>query len=211
MAAVLLSESKDNSNPILIEAVIDSLPTQPKLAYIPSMPDPHKYGYKTYFSGLMQQLGINDVEHFELEDDYWQANYTDAIYESNILFLPGGNTYRFAYWLKQRGFADIINEFTKNRLVIGVSAGAIVLTPRIDIAEDLNTVGINEFGGFAAVEVYFKPHFKESAETINHIQKFKSRLALSEQQKKIYACPDSAGLIVSKDGEIKSYGDIRIF
>lgn len=211
MAIALLSESKNNTNKELRQAIIKLLPTEAKVAYIPSQPDPDKQAYKKYVSEFIGELGLHDITHFELEGDYWQDSFVNEVYKHNVLFLPGGNMYRFAYWLKQRRFADTISEFAKNRLIIGVSAGAIVLTPRVDIARDANDIGLTEFTGFSVVDFYFKPHYENTPEYIERLELYKSNLPKAEQQKKLYACPDNSGVIVHANGEIEEHGKVWVF
>jgi len=209
MALVLLSESRENKNKELMNAVIEMLPKEPSVAYIPSKYDPLHKNYGNYVSGLVDLVGLEDINHYALERELWEEDFRDKILENNVLFLPGGNTFRFLYWMKKRDLGDIISEFAENRLIIAISAGAIALTPRVDISRDDNVIDLEEFEGYGIVDFYFKPHFKDNDVDNKHIEDYLGNRAPSDTRK-IYACCDRSGLIV-QNNDVKIIGEVFEF
>jgi peptidase E len=76
--------------------------------------------------------------------------------------LSGGNTFRFLKSIKERGAESRLVEYARNGgILIGVSAGAMILTPSIEsafICGDVNTVGLSDLEGLELVSFFFDPH-----------------------------------------------------
>ncbi len=86
---------------------------------------------------------------------------------SNILLITGGNTFRLLYNLRLSGLDKAIKKFThkKEFVIVGGSAGAIVLTPSIKIASlpsgDPNKAGIKDLTGLNLVDFEIFPHYSQ--------------------------------------------------
>ncbi|MFA6519033.1 MAG: Type 1 glutamine amidotransferase-like domain-containing protein [Candidatus Shapirobacteria bacterium] len=105
---------------------------------------------------------------------------------ANILIISGGNTFTLLNHLKLSGLGDTIKEFwQKDNIVLsGFSAGAIVLTPKIDIASqpsglnpedmsDENLVGITDLTGLNIIDFEIWPHYYEEFDK-NTLEKYQS-------------------------------------
>lgn len=94
-------------------------------------------------------------------------NEAEKIKNSNAIILTGGNTFKFLHHLKESGLDKVIIEFAKSgKTIVGFSAGAIILSPTIEIAElptlDDNLVGITELTGLRLIDFDVYPHYEES-------------------------------------------------
>lgn len=164
----------------------------PKIGYLSSSPDEERTYFKlkeAYYSNLGAQLtaytdsrNANNLEHLE------------KLFACDAIHLSGGNTFLFLAWLRESGLAsELKNYAAKGNFLIGVSAGAILMTPSIETAllcGDDDSLSDGDTIGLSLVDFQFLPHY--------HLEKESSEL--SEQvllpRQLTYGCPDGAGLIV---------------
>lgn len=84
---------------------------------------------------------------------------------SNIVVISGGNTFELLRNLRESGLDKTIGEFVEKSdfVLAGFSAGALVLTPSIDICNlpnfDENLVEVEEFSGLDIVDFEVFPHY----------------------------------------------------
>lgn len=87
--------------------------------------------------------------------------------EANILIITGGNTFKLLYNLRISGLDKVIKEFSNKRefVLVGFSAGALVLTPTIEVCNlpnyDKNEVGLKDLTGLNIVDFEVFPHYSE--------------------------------------------------
>lgn len=133
--------------------------------------------------------------------------YTNAnIWEiADVIYLPGGNTFQIAQILKVSGgferFKDFVN---RGGVLIGSSAGSILQTPTIRIAQfaDDNPFDYDDLEGLNLVNFQVKPHW-DSWETKKAI--FKDYVRLYNTQ--LYGLTEGSAIVVD-DGNIIKYGDV---
>ncbi len=83
---------------------------------------------------------------------------------NDFIYVTGGNTFFLLQELKRTG-ADkiIIEEVTAGKLYIGESAGAIVASPNIEYAKEMDSVkkapDLVSFDALGLVDFYTVPHF----------------------------------------------------
>jgi len=133
---------------------------------------------------------------------------------SDVIYLAGGNTFYFLSHLKRSGLFSTLRQFAQRGGVLaGLSAGALMLTPTIELAgypewdRDENEIGLKrrEWKGLNLVPFEFFPHFRRST---------RYREALSAYSKEsgrtVYACPDGSGLVIEGD-RFTAHGDVWQF
>lgn len=86
---------------------------------------------------------------------------------ADAVILTGGNTFAFLNHLKESGLDRALVDFARsNKIIAGFSAGAIILSQSIQIAElpdlDENVVGIQNLSGLGLIDFDIFPHYKES-------------------------------------------------
>ncbi|MCL1059148.1 Type 1 glutamine amidotransferase-like domain-containing protein [Shewanella gelidimarina] len=180
--------------------------TTPKIGYIASAPDPKQEYYRQtqqIYSALNAEMDV----YLELESEFSQQAL-DALLTCDVIHLSGGDTQRFLQAIKQRQLIEPLNTFAVNGgAIVGVSAGAILLTPSIASAalcgdevkgpqEELNALNLVPF--------QFVPHF-ESIQL--------SRGTFNQQLKSlthaVYLCGDNDALLLA-DKKIAIYGAPRL-
>ena len=89
---------------------------------------------------------------------------------SNIVVISGGNTFNLLQNLRESGLDKTIKEFIEKSdfVLAGFSAGALVLTPSINICNlpnfDENLVELEDFGGLDVVDFEIFPHYDEHSQ-----------------------------------------------
>ncbi|MGD9955978.1 MAG: Type 1 glutamine amidotransferase-like domain-containing protein [Candidatus Nanopelagicales bacterium] len=93
--------------------------------------------------------------------------------EADVLLVDGGDATYLAHWLRESGLADLLPSLP-DLVWVGVSAGSMVLTPRIGSdfvawpsAPDDRALGLVEFAVFPHLDV-FPDNTREAAERWRH-------------------------------------------
>lgn len=134
------------------------------------------------------------------------------IFASDAIFLGGGNTFYFLQTLRERGLLTRLKNFVKRGgLLMGLSAGGIIMTPSIKTASvpsldaDDNYVGIKNLRAMGLVPFEFSPHYTAHPEVDAELRAYSAKLDYP-----IYAVGDGGGLVV-KNGKIRRVGDVAVF
>ena len=170
----------------------------PLLTYIPS-DSRKKNHYFEEFKRYWRKYGIRKIEPFAADDHFSSSELKRAL-SSDGIFLSGGNTYYFVKSLRERGMFSRLREYVKkDGVLMGLSAGAIIMTPSIATAgipvedSDENYVELENLKSLALVKFEFAPHFtnrkRVCSELLKHSKQFKGP---------IYAAPDGSGIVVNE-------------
>lgn len=135
-----------------------------------------------------------------------------TLFSSDGIFLGGGNTFYLLKSLRDRRLLDKFKAFVmRGGLLMGLSAGSIVLTPTVSTASvpsleaDDNDVGLTNFKALGLVPFEFSPHYeggrKADSELLEHSRNIR---------RPIYACADGEGIVV-RDGAIHFVGRVTVF
>ncbi len=178
----------------------------PRIGYIPSSTDPERiwFGQQQIY---YKTFGVDLSVYFELEIEYVPEKITDLL-TCDAIHLSGGSTYNLLFWLRAREFVSILHNYVANGgVLIGVSAGSILMTPEIStthLCGEEPSHKLNDLHALNLVDFAFLPHLNriDSAE--------KKMIEYSKTQKrKIVGCKDDDGVIV--DGEnIKYIGNVLL-
>ena len=127
-------------------------------SYRPMYDESVLFHSKTWYSGVTWDT-VNTWD-YDVED------FMDDILNSyDVLHLPGGNTWLFLYMLRERNLLPAIKRFSDNGgVIIGESAGSIIMTPNIEIAKfaDPDIVGdlLDSTQSLGLVPFTIKPHWQ---------------------------------------------------
>jgi len=138
-------------------------------AYIPSEGDSPENDKHT---PIWQQFAKNNNAKFVFIDNSKRGAEAEIerqkLSTASILIITGGNTFKLLNHLRQSGFDKSIIEFWQkdNVVLSGFSAGAIILSPRINISSqpatnfaDENSINLNDFTGLNIIDFEIWPHF----------------------------------------------------
>ena len=138
------------------------------------------------FNRYFKHLKIGEIDIPDIHDDL--NNY-------DVLIIPGGNTFEMLEYLKNTGVFRSVATFARNKdkALIGISAGSIIMTPNIRIAQfaDDNYNDYNNLGGLELVNFEVKPHWQ--------IWKYKKQIFRDYfllYGRSIYGVPDGEAITV---------------
>lgn len=173
-----------------------------RIAYIPSGPEPDRRFFQeraAYYARRGLELCLfHDLDEPHTSDD------ESTLYQCDAIHLSGGHTGGFLARLKRSGLISSLRTWASNGgLLIGTSAGAIILTQTI--ATDGLFIGtapeelMNETG-LGLVPFEFFPHLNSSSAYLPQLIRYSRHTP-----RPIIACNDGDGLIVT-NGEIECIG-----
>jgi dipeptidase E len=178
--------------------------SRPTVGFIPSASDPARKYFndrKAFYS----PLGLDMNVYFEL-DNKWEPERLEQLLACDAIHLSGGNTYYFLVWLRKRKMIPVLKEYVAaGGILIGVSAGAILMTPDIttsSLCGDELVPGETDFSGLGLVDFAFVPHFGYGGFTLDDVRKY-----AREKHTSVYVARDTGAIIINGD-KIKCIGDV---
>ncbi len=210
MKLALVSDAGSDNGMATIHCVLDALKLDmPRVAYIASEPDPERCYYRAT-QAIYRELGADLCHYVELETGF-DENILAAMFGFDAIHLSGGDTFRFLKWLKKRDLLTPLQTYLRDGgALIGVSAGAMILTPSIESARlcgDTNDVSLQDLSAMSLVPFQFVPH-------VDRLIKDPSTLVaglmaeypqFTRPVNEHYFCPDDAGIAVIDD-ELIEFG-----
>jgi len=166
------------------------------------------------FRDCQRQLAGIGIKNFQCipVDQPLTKTEEETLFSSDGIFLGGGNTFYLLHSLKERRLLNKFRAFVKRGgVLIGLSAGSIVLTPNVMTAQvpsfeaDDNDIGLINLKALDLVPFEFSPHYRQS-------RKVDQELLVHSQRVKrpIYACADGEGIVV-RNGNIHFVGSVTVF
>ena len=187
-----------------MSALLKAVPAAvPKVGYIASAPDPTRE-YFSQTQQLYRSLNAELESYLELGSDYCHEAL-QTLLSCDVIHLSGGDTQRFLQAVKRRNLINVLRSYVKNGgAIVGVSAGAMMLTPSIasaalcgDSLEPQSTAQ----QALNLIDFQFVPHFSSAQLTEPKFQQQLQTLAGP-----IYLCTDNDAL-VKVDEELFVYGN----
>ncbi len=212
MKLVLYSGGYSRDNQALAVEVADLLRKKrsPVITFVPNCSE----GAEPDFRDCQRQLAGTGIKKFHCVpiDRPLSLEEEETLFSSDGIFLGGGNTFYLLHSLKERRLLNKFRAFVMSGgVLMGLSAGSIVLTPSVETAQvpsfeaDENEVGLTSLKALGLVPFEFSPHYQPSrkadAELLSHSKRVK---------RPIYACADGEGIVV-RDGAIRFVGNVTVF
>ena len=200
----LYSDQENPENPAMDARLINLIGVErPSIGYVSSSPDPDRTYFeprKAYYAHLGADLSV-----YVDAENYGAPGKLEALLSCDAVHLSGGNTYAFLAWLRKSGLLERLEQYALRGVLIGVSAGAILMTPSIEtsaLCGDDASMSDGDDRGLALVSFRLLPHYEKGTSLPTA-----TRQSLSPGL--TYGCPDGSGFIV--DGEqVEVYGDVYI-
>lgn len=178
--------------------------SRPTVGFVPSASDPERKYYNDR-KAFYTPLGLDLSVYFEL-DDHWEPGRLRQLLACDAIHLSGGNTYYFLAWLRKRNMIPVLKEYVAGGgVLVGVSAGAILMTPDIttsSLCGDELIPGETDFSGLGLVDFAFVPHYGYGGFTLEDVRKYARK-----KQTVVYAARDTGAIIINGD-KIKCIGDV---
>lgn len=180
---------------------------KPNVGYIASQPDPNR-DYFAQTQLLYQSLNAQMSVYLELESGF-SHEALNTLLSCDVIHLSGGDTQRFLQAVKQRKLIALLQAFVENGgAIVGVSAGAMLLTPSIASATLCGDEITDEESTLSAVNLVdflFVPHVTQ--QQLNQIH-FKQQL--SELTSPCYLCSDNDA-VLQMGKELLLYGTPTLY
>lgn len=125
-----------------------------------------------------KELGFKEVDITDIAavpQKVWQPRLEKA----DVILVSGGNTSYLMGQIKKSGLADVLPELLKTRVYVGISAGSMVVAPKLKekemqrlyeepIVDDDTNEGLG-FVDFLVVPHMNSPYFPRAAELIDEV------------------------------------------
>jgi dipeptidase E len=161
---IILTSTGLSAEPVrhALEKFFDPLPHK-SVAIVTTAAEGKEHNkYSKLAESQFRNFGFNVIDFIDIENNP-RADF--SIY--SVIYVCGGNTFKLLKYAQEANFKDgIIKLFERGGIYIGVSAGAIILAPTIQIAASVdpepNEVGIINLEGLALIDFEVHPHYDPS-------------------------------------------------
>lgn len=194
MKLIIYSNDDPKENEIIDAEVVELLPRDSRITYIPSKTDENKE-YFNKFREWYNKLGYTHIEYFDLDREY-NPNKEEGLFKSNAIYLSGGNTYYFLYLILKRNFKQkLINFVNKGGVLIGCSAGSKIMGINVSLSGDENISRVNPKESLGLINYEIVPHYN-MYETYEDVEK---KFEMTSRERNLIALRNGEGLIVWDD------------
>ncbi|SCY79846.1 dipeptidase E [Paenibacillus polysaccharolyticus] len=162
MSSVLLTSCGFNTEDIKNQFLdfIDRDISQLKVAIITTaspMKENNRYALRAMQD--FKDMGFHHIEFVDIEFDDPQV-----LVHRDVIYINGGNPYTLLYYAKKSGADAIIKTLaSQNVIIVGVSAGALILGPNINIVgyftPEMNTMDVTDFRALGVTDKLIFPHY----------------------------------------------------
>lgn len=185
------------------------------ILYVPLAMDEIDYPYDGCYEWFQKQITNVDVCGVDMPRTFEEfANFNFDNYSA--IFIGGGNTYKLLKGIKENGIFEKIEEYlSKDGIVIGCSAGAVLFSKDINIIAkmDKNEVELKDTNGFDYLNgVSVFPHYTNTKSSLtdeeNEIRTSeftKAIINFSNEIGDVIAIPEEDTIYVN-DNEIQIIG-----
>lgn len=106
-----------------------------------------------------KMMGIQDVNFIDFEFEN-----PEILTQKDVIYISGGNPFNLLFHTIRSGADDILKKLAeKNIVFVGVSAGALLLGPNINIVQfftpEMNTLNMNNFSALQITDKLIFPHY----------------------------------------------------
>jgi dipeptidase E len=212
MRLVLYSGGQTRKNYRLHRALLNLVGSKKriKMAYLSCASD----GAPVFFNRFCRRyraFGATDFTCLNSDTSFSSRELKSAL-NSDIIYLAGGNTFYFLHHLRKSGLLSELKEYGKSGgILAGLSAGAIILTPTIEMAQipkydaDENDVALKNLKALGLTQFEFSPHYTHSKKRHAELTAYAKTL-----RHPVIACEDGDGIVI--DGaQIRFIGKPHVF
>jgi dipeptidase E len=174
---------------------------QVRIGYVPSASDSTRRYFdrkREYYS----QYGVRDFVYFDLNKEH-RPELLPELLSCQAIHLSGGDPFQFNDAIRRRGFSRVLRKYhLDGGILLGVSAGGIVLTPSIEISHLFYRSRAKRPEAAGLVPFHFLPHLNRRAASLKQLRDFSARLGCT-----VYAVKDGDG-IEYIEGRAKGVGNV---
>jgi dipeptidase E len=181
--------------------------TETKAAFILTAKNNREISAVEAMANQIAQLDKYQIPYI-LVDPSFDTDWRKKLEDVEVIVLGGGNTFHLLNEARKTRFDEWLQENASKKIIVGISAGSIILSPYIAIAAvdggDENAVGITDLTGLNFVDFEISPHTPEDVS-------IEGNLAYSKTTRdKILMLDNNSTVQVTDDGiEIVSEGQYQ--
>ncbi|WP_338542334.1 Type 1 glutamine amidotransferase-like domain-containing protein [Paenibacillus tundrae] len=106
-----------------------------------------------------KDMGFQHIDFVDIEFDDPQL-----LIHSDVIYINGGNPFTLLFYAKKSGADEIIKTLAaQNVIIVGVSAGTLLLGPNINIVDfftpQMNTMDLTDFKALGLIDKLIFPHY----------------------------------------------------
>ncbi|GGO01113.1 Type 1 glutamine amidotransferase-like domain-containing protein [Saccharibacillus kuerlensis] len=106
-----------------------------------------------------KDMGFQHIKFVDIEFDDPQV-----LVHRDVIYINGGNPFTLLYYAKKSGADEMIKSLAaQNVIIVGVSAGTLLLGPNINIVDfftpQMNTIGLTDFKALGVTDKLIFPHY----------------------------------------------------
>lgn len=106
-----------------------------------------------------KDMGFQNIDFIDIEFDN-----PKSLAHKDVIYINGGNPFNLLFHTKQSGADSILRELvTKNVVIVGVSAGAVILGPNIKVVHfftpQMNALNTKDFSALDLTDKLVFPHY----------------------------------------------------
>lgn len=143
------------------------------IIFVPAATTKSQKSYFEFFKKQMDVYGLSNIEYVDLYTNWERA------YEAKVIYIAGGNTFKLIDIMRKSGFADFLKQQYENLIIVGNSAGAVVLGNDIRTTNDNDIIGLDNMSGLGLVNYSICPHYtKEKDNKLINLSKILNQIIL---------------------------------
>jgi dipeptidase E len=139
-------------------AWISKISKEDLIMFIPAATTRSQEEYYHFFKQKMSCYNLENIEYVDLYTEWKRAR------DAKVLYIAGGNTYKLIDIVRKSGFGDFLKSEGDKRIIVGNSAGAVVLGGDIRTTNDNDITGVEDTNGVGLVEYSICPHYSKDKE-----------------------------------------------
>lgn len=175
----MLLTSNGLVNDSILQAFVDMSPkpiNELTVAFIPTAKN-RSGEDKRYFLRVLStldRLGVKKIDFVDI-DSVAKEHWLPRLEKADVIYVGGGNTYYLLNSVRLSGLDEELPRLLETKMYVGDSAGAIIVTPSIDIAAvdngDENFIELQDTSGLNYVDFEISPHSPEDV-TLEENEKY---------------------------------------
>jgi len=123
--------------------------------FVPSATTRSQEEYYSFFKQNMSEYGLVNIQYVDLYGDW------EKVRQARVIYIAGGNTYKLMDIIRKSGFGDFLKQQREKLIIVGNSAGAVVLGKDIRTTNDEDIIGTKDTNGIGLVEYSICPHYTD--------------------------------------------------
>lgn len=167
--------------------LLDKIQKNDLIIFVPAATTKSQETYFEFFKKNMSSYELTNIDWIDLYSP-WEKKVKDA----KVIYLAGGNTFKLIDILRKSGFDKFLKESKDKLIIVGNSAGAVVLGKNISTTNDEDIIGVSNYNGLGLMPYSLCPHY-----TIDKKDRLQS--LANKENISILGVPEKAGIVFNSE------------